>query len=288
VTDFFDELEKTSSAEDYFDEMRRNYMHQPNEISLETFSYCNASCTFCPYPVLERKGDRMPDELIDRVIGEMSEFQVPFYFSPFKVNEPLLDTRLESICQRVDAQTIASTRIFTNGAALTQRHIDWIGSLSRLQHLWISLNYHDQDEYQRVMGIPFEKTAKRLDNLHGQGFPYEVVLSTVGFPNEVFRNYCFDRWPEFTSVAIQKSEWLGYTDSQVDTVPVTPCSRWFDLSVMSSGVVSLCCMDGEGQFPLGDITRQTLLEVYNSPNWRRRREQMLSRQAYPACEVCTY
>ena len=65
------------------------YLDQPKEVSLETWAQCNAACTFCPYPTMDRIGDKMPDELIDRLVGEMSEFKYPFYFSPFKVNEPL-------------------------------------------------------------------------------------------------------------------------------------------------------------------------------------------------------
>lgn len=288
MTDFFKELEKNPATKRFFENLHYHFMEQPNEVSLETFAFCNAACTFCPYPVLERKGDKMPTELIDKVIAEMATFRKPFFFSPFKVNEPLLDKRLQGICERVIKLTKGIIRIFTNGAPLTQKHIDWIADLKRVEHLWISLNSHIPEKYEELMALPFEKTAMRLDNLHEQEFPHKVVLSTVGHPNEPFRQYCYDRWPRFESVAIQRSEWLGYTDSQVGTVPETPCSRWFELSIMSSGVVSLCCMDGEGQFPIGDINTQTLLEVYNNPDWKQRRQELLSRKNYSVCETCTY
>ena len=59
------------------------YMDQPGEVSIETLSLCNARCTFCPYPTLERKGERMSDEMLTRIIDEMNSFEVPFVFSPF-------------------------------------------------------------------------------------------------------------------------------------------------------------------------------------------------------------
>ena len=267
---------------------RAEYLDQPAEVSLETLARCNAACTFCPYPVLERKGERMSDELLYRLIDEMATFEVPFMFSPFKVNEPLLDNRFIDICRTVEAETRAALRIFTNGAPLTQRHIDDIASLDRVHHLWVSLNSHDPDEYQSLMNIPFERTAKRLDNLHSQYFPHPVVLSTVGYPNEDFRRYCFERWPRFESVAIGKSSWLGYTEAQRQEVPDMPCLRWFELSIMANGVVSLCCMDGQGDFPIGDLNDSTLLEVYNSPHYRERRERLLSRLQVDICKTCTY
>lgn len=278
----------TPDKQAFFEHRLELFLDQPAEISLETFAFCNAACTFCPYPTIERKGEKMSDDLIDKIIREMRDFQKPFFFSPFKVNEPLLDKRLIDICRRVEIETKGVNRIFTNGAPLTQRKIDEIASLERVQHLWVSLNTHIPDDYEELMGIPFIKTAKRLDNLHEQDFPHKVVLSTVGYPNEDFRYYCFQRWPLFDSVAIRKTSWLGYTQAQDTEIPAEPCARWFELSIMSSGVVSLCCMDGEGQFPLGDLNNSTLLEVYNSPHWRERRKGLLSRLDVDVCKTCTY
>lgn len=272
----------------HFDGRLKNYLDQPAEVALETLTLCNAACTFCPYPDTSRKGDHMPDKLVHRLIDQMAEFEKSFYFSPFKLNEPLLDARFYDICYRVESQTKAILRIFTNGAPLVQRRINEIASLNRVDRLWISLNEHRPDEYEKLMGMPFERTARRLDNLHEQDFPHKVTLSCVGFPNEEFRYYCFTRWPKFESVAIQRSGWLGYTDSQVEEVPDAPCSRWFEMSVMSNGICSMCCMDSDGAFPIGDVNKNTLLEIYNAPGWRERREKLLSRLEVPICQTCTY
>lgn len=262
-------------------------MDQPYEISLETQSVCNASCTFCPYPSLDRIGDRMPDELIDKLINEMSEFTEPFVFAPFKVNEPLLDKRLIPICKEVEGKTCAEIRIFTNASALTQIKVDELSKLNRIKHLWVSLNSHHKSEYEELMGISFEKTVSNLDNLHRQNV-FPVVVSSVGFPNYEFIQYCSERWPKFEPIVLKQDAWLDYADSQVGVVPDSPCSRWFELSIASSGIVTLCCMDGEGKYPIGDVRENTLLEVYNSPHWKDRRERMLSRREVPVCKTCTY
>ena len=257
----------------------------PREVSIETISLCNAKCTFCPYSTLERSG-KMSGWLLDKLIDEMSEFDKPFIFSPFKVNEPLLDPRFIDICRTVESTSLATLQIFTNGSPLTQRHIDNISELSRVKYLWISLNSHIQEEYEALMSIPFERTVRRLDNLHDQDFPHPVVLSAVGYPNDSFVEYCGNRWPKFGLALLPKASWLGFTDPQVDIVPDIPCGRWWELSIMSNGIVSLCCMDGEGQFPTGDVNKQTMLEVYNSPFYRERKE--MSRRDVDVCKTCTY
>lgn len=272
-----------------FADLRRAYLDQPGEIHLETLASCNARCTFCPYPTLERIGERLPDALIERLIDEMAGFRVPFMFSPFKVNEPLLDKRTIPLCASINRRVpLAGLRLFTNGVALTDANIEGIARLQRVAHLWISLNSHRPEEYEELMGLPFDRTAKRLDRLHQRPFPHPVVLSAVGFPNEEFQHYCRERWPKFQCFIIDKSAWLGYTEAREQIVPNSPCDRWFELSITATGVVSLCCMDGQAAYPIGDVRKQTLLEIYNTPAYRERREKSLSRMAVKPCDQCTY
>lgn len=272
-----------------------DWLAQPGEVSIETFAQCNARCTFCPYPTLDRKGTRMSDELLDKLVRELVAMPAkPMYFSPFKVNEPLLDKRLIPLCIRVNAEAPhIRLRIFSNGSALTAERLGEISALKNVAHLWVSLNSHDPDEYERLMGLKFERTAANLDRLHtavGIGaFPHPVVLSCVGYPNEPFRRYCFDRWPLFEALALKKDAWIDYTDPQRLDIPDTPCARWFELSIMADGRVSLCCMDGTGKYQIGDVNKQTMLEVYNAPYWRERREKLLSRKQVPdPCNRCSY
>jgi len=44
------------------------------------------------------------------------------------------------------------------------------------------------------------------------------------------------------------------------------------LDILSSGKVTLCCMDQEGEFPLGDVTQQSVLEVFQGEASRRYQE----------------
>ena len=264
--------------------LESDYSTQPREVSLETFAKCNAACTFCPYPTLDRIGEKMSDALIDKLIGEMSEWEVPFTFCPFKVNEPLLDKRLMPILERIENETIADIRLFTNGQALTWKWIEQINQLDRLKVLWVSLNTHDPLEYARVMGINFETTAKNLDMLHDSDFIHPVVLSRVGY-DEAFARYVNSRWPRFTPFLVKRDGWLGHVDPEVDEVPNVPCSRWDELSIMANGIVSLCCMDGTGEYAIGDVNKQTMLKVYQT--WRMVRGDK-SRSEIEPCNRCTY
>jgi MoaA/NifB/PqqE/SkfB family radical SAM enzyme len=104
--------------------MQAAFMDYPMEVSVETMALCNARCTFCPYPTLDRKGEKMPDALLDKLADEMIGWDREIYFSPFKLSEPLLDKRLLPLCERINAQSDKIVlRIFSNGSALTPQNI---------------------------------------------------------------------------------------------------------------------------------------------------------------------
>lgn len=278
--------------------LRDVYLDWPHEISLETFAKCNASCTFCPYTTLERIGTKMPDELIDSIIEELKDHPWPFMISPFKVNEPFLDKRLIPICEKINRELPkAHLRLFSNGSALTEKHIDGVNGLERVVHLWISLNDHRPDEYNKLMGLDFERTCKNLDLLHEKvaagSFRWDVVVSRVReafIPSQTdneFGAYVNRRWPLFRVHLIKRDGWIGYTEPNDATVPDAPCGRWFELSVCADGKISLCCMDGTGEHAIGDI-RNGVFASYNAPHWRERRLKMLSRHKVSPCNGCTY
>lgn len=267
----------------------RDYFEQPYEISLETQALCNARCTFCPYPTLERKGAKLSDELLARLVDEMAAFKLPFYFSPFKVNEPLLDKRVLPLCETFNERVPHGVlRLFSNGSALTDKNLDAIGRLRNVAHLWISLNEIDPQKYEATMGLDFEHTTRNLDRLHSRRFAHWVVVSRVGVDPD-FEGYVRQRWPKFKPAMLKRDAWIDFTNSDITEVPATPCSRWWELNITATGKAALCCMDGEARYGFGDVNTQTLLEIYGHPKLREWRENMLSRKlAGTPCSGCTY
>lgn len=268
--------------------LQQTYSEQPAEVSIETQSLCNARCTFCPYPSLERIGTKMPDELLERLIDEMAAFPQQFYFSPFKVNEPLLDKRLIPLCRTFNKKVPQGyLRIFSNGSGLIEKHIEGIAGLERVVHLWISLNSHKPKEYEELMGLDFEQTTRRLDKLHEYDFPHTVVVSRVGEEKD-FAKYVHWRWPKFKIAMIKRDAWIDFTNADVSEVPETPCGRWWELNITATGKAALCCMDAEARFGFGDINDMTLLELYNHPTLKAWRAGMSRKDAGAPCSGCTY
>jgi hypothetical protein len=280
-------------------EMRRSpYIDYPAHVHMETLSRCNARCTFCPYPGLERKGHRMPDALIEKILDDLRGIPriLPFQFSPFKVNEPFLDTRLFDVLAAIEATLPQATiTLTTNASPLTEAMLDKLSRVKNLGYLWVSLNDHRPAAYEATMGLPWARTLERLTMLHARcragALAGRVVLSRVGDGSAAdgeFVDWVVRRYPGFEPSVFRRGGWLGQVETTAGIVPDVGCTRWFDLSITSTGTVAHCCMDGQAAWPIGDVATQHALEIYNAPHYRRLRERALTRLEASPCRTCTF
>ncbi|MBM3598997.1 MAG: tetratricopeptide repeat protein [Alphaproteobacteria bacterium] len=277
---------------------RSRYLDFPQHVHLETMATCNAACVFCPYPNLERQGERMPDELIEKILSDLGDMpkDLPFHLSPFKVNEPFLDVRLFDILGLVNERLPQATITLTSNATpITAGNLDRIERVKNIGYLWISFNDHRADHYERTMKLPYQRTIERLDLIHkrkAEGrLPFVVVLSRVGDgtgDDQAFRDWCQARYPLFGTSVFQCGGWLGQVDTEVGDVPDVGCMRWFELSITATGAVAHCCMDGQAKWPIGDVRQTHVLDIYNSPDYRRLRAATTTRHDAEPCKSCTF
>lgn len=274
------------------------YMDYPQHVHLETLGLCNASCSFCPYPSMKRKGVRMSDELIEKIFTDLAAIppELQFQLSLFKVNEPFLDTRLFSLLGTIRTRLPnALVSLTTNAQPLTEAKLDLLLGASDLLYLWISLNEYEAEPYHHVMGLNFDITLQRLHMLHRraqQGMKLNIVLSRVSdgtARDNAFIEYCQHEFPLFQATLFPRGSWLG----QVDNLRPAPifgvaCQRWFELSITCTGEVAHCCMDGQAQYPIGDVNKQSVLDIYNSAHYRALREKAVSRLDISPCNQCSF
>lgn len=277
------------------------YLDWPAIVHMETIAICNAACGFCPYPGLERKGVKMSDALIEKIINDLADIPrgVPFQLAPYKVSDPFLEVRLFDILELVNSRLPnADISIITNGSPLTEKKIEQLRRIRNIKYLSVSLNCDNEEEYEAVMKIPFSRTIERLRILHRKkaggevGFPVRLTrVSENRLSDSEFVAWAKSNFPEFMVAILPRNDWIGEIPSGqgIDQVPDAPCHRWFDLSITATGKVAMCCMDGQAQYPKGDVNTQHALDIYNQPRLRELRQSLISRRhAADPCNRCTY
>jgi len=292
----------TSAMTETSRELRdRGYVDYPVFVHLETLAICNAACSFCPYPTLDRKGVKMPDATVEKVINDLTVIPPHFLFrfAPYKVSDPFLEPRLFDIIELAESK-LSNMRVtlITNGSALTERKIEELKKVKRVNYLTVSLNFDDEEEYERVMQLSFRRTLERLDMLHKKvaakelAFPVRVSRVSGGRQDdESFLRFVRARYPAFPVYVVPRNDWIGevVTEGALNEVPDAPCHRWFDLSITATGDVAMCCMDGRTQYSHGNVNNEHALKIYNHPTLRALRKNLASRRATGApCDRCTY
>ena len=241
---------------------------------------------------------KMPDALINKIIEDLREIPptLAFQLSPFKVNEPFLDTRLFSVLAQINQRLPnAAIALTTNPSALTQKQLSRLGGVRNLDNLWISMNDHREAEYEATMQLPYRRTLERIRMIHGARAlaASRCEWSCRGSARErrPMSNSGGGRSVSFPSS--RRASFSAATGSARSTRRpprrlAVGCTRWFDLSITATGVVAHCCMDGAATDLIGDVSRQHVLEVYNAPAYRRLRERTARRQDAEPCDRCSF
>ena len=279
----------------------------PQVVTVETFMKCNARCTFCPYPEMEetsdRAGVRMPEELFAKIISDLCDVPKdhPFMMNLSRVNEPLLDSRLFDFLELI-REKLPQVTVFlpSNGSTLTEKNIRRLADHKEFFKLMVSLNHHEKDTYERVMGLPFDRTIANLDRMHEMHaageVPFSVVLTAVLPPGpelDDFKTWCKSRYPSFFVDHYPPTNWFGRTEDEIAVnMPLTlSCKDWYQIHILADGSEAQCCFDSEGEFGEGNVNDTHILDIYNKPWQRRMRRFGLSRSSEHSpdfCQNCTY
>ncbi|HLD04095.1 MAG TPA: radical SAM protein [Candidatus Nanoarchaeia archaeon] len=256
----------------------------PKAIQIETTSRCNARCNFCPYPETSRlfESGTMNDDLFDKVVSELSEFQ-PLVVAPYLNNEPLLDRKLAERIKQI-RRLLPRTHIdlSTNGAALTEKvGLQLLDPELGIDEIKINFPSTDPIEYGRIMGLDYGRTLANVLRFTGQakemGFTgrLRVIIVTSSAPEE---DLDFWKQEEIEAKVYQKISRGGII--QTEHAPksrVVGCKydrekEW--LHVLHTGEVILCCMDWYRQHILGDLRKDCIADIWQNERYRNIRAQI--------------
>ena len=270
---------------------------RPMEVTIETYALCNAACTFCPYPDLDRQGVKMPDGLFRKIVDDLVSGGPPLppIMSLSRVNEPFLDTRYFEFCDYI-AVRLPDTRLrhFTNVTPLGATMLDRLLGLENTASVKISFNDHRPVEYERTMSLDFDRAYRNARGFHDRAergeVPFPVRMGRVGdgtVADADFVEWVRREFPLFQPVITPRFDWIGRVDVEpVGSIPAVGCAQWFQLNFLADGRCAFCCIDSDGHHGTGNAADSHVLDIYNSPERRRLRERSQARKDIDICAGC--
>ncbi len=241
--------------------------HSPlfEHVEIETVNRCNGICDFCPVSAGHdiREKAVMDETLFRSIIDQLAQMDYSGRLATFSNNEPFLDKRIIAFNQYArERLPKARMHLFTNGTLLTL------------------------DKFIEIM--------KYLDELIIDNYAQDLKLIKN---SEIIKDYC-EEHPELkekVTIVLRKPHEIltsrgGDAPNRIDmpSYPDASCVLPFkQLIIRPDGKVSLCCNDPYGRNTLGDLTKQTIMEVWEGSEFNKIRKKLLiGRKEVEHCRKC--
>jgi MoaA/NifB/PqqE/SkfB family radical SAM enzyme len=287
----------------------------PCLFNIDPSGACNLRCVFCPQsdPPGTMTFGLMEYELFERVVAAIERSTICAGLSLFLAGEPLMNKNLPRMIALARERLQTPPLIATNGTLLTKEVgralveagagdflIDFCADAAHYESMcppaaWerVRANIQALGDTMRASGAA---GAIRLKNMDWRGKTDEerrlslsALRSLFGTaPPYRYEEYKLHNWSgDFSAKA---GERYGYRTS-VDKKKrgYNPCSHlWFMMNIHHDGTVSLCCRDTMKGAVIGDVTRSSLIEIWNGPDMVRMRELMIEKRydEIPICRSC--
>jgi radical SAM protein with 4Fe4S-binding SPASM domain len=244
----------------------------PYRVVIETLSYCNGACTFCPAnKTTDTRGKNvMPMAMVEKILADLASVSYAGVVSLHGNSEPLLNPAIVEIVAKARAALPdAFISIWTNGTKLDwARHEDLFPA--GLNHLHINNYSHKRTVHKPVRAFldAFRASPWAAD-------PRVVVELYMREVDEVLMNK--------GGLAPNKPAGEGF--EPIAGACFSPVS---DMQINYKGDLFSCCFDDYYRSTFGNVA-DGLWQAWNSEPYRRFRREVAAqgdRTRYPACAQC--
>jgi radical SAM protein with 4Fe4S-binding SPASM domain len=276
----------------------------PRFFEIETVNACNARCPMCTIDDWQRKTPTMKDGLFNKIVDELREHSDTIQrVSLYRDGEPLLDKKLPKRVQLLKDNGIKQVSIATNVSLLNEkRSIDLLES--GIDLVIMSIDSLDKNIFESIrVRLDFDEVienAKRFIELRDRISPNTRIWMRM-----IRQKSNIDEWPyyeQYWSKYLNKNDriyyhnifnWGGQLDgfSPVKSTyePNLPCvSLWSLFVIFGDGKVPLCNVDYNNKFPLGDVTKSSIEEIWRSSLLNKYRDMHLGHKKdnISICQNC--
>ncbi|HYH09036.1 MAG TPA: radical SAM protein [Thermoanaerobaculia bacterium] len=280
--------------------------HLLKVVSLELMTSCNQKCYFCPVSIAPREDETMPPELFAKIVHQLTSFRETLqgvFLQSY--NEPTLDRRF---VEHVTAlfQAGLPVAVLSNGSGLTPAKVDAILAEGSLRYLCINLSTLDRERYTKDRGADHLNVVLRnLDYLKDKPLAQQMRIVVLGEMNDVHRadfeavreRFAGSRFEVEMHHATDRAGWLEVGMKLVvpkknlagcDLIGSRPIQH---LHITPHGACIICCQDYDENYIVGDLSKQSVVEVLEGDDMARIRKWAYGVEEAPddfICRTCVF
>jgi len=261
-------------------------------IIIETTNICNARCIMCPHPQMKRKRGIMTEEIFSLILDKIKQDNInPTCFILNGFGEPLVDRdivkRIKTIRKGFPDSAI---KFYTNLSLANDKKLKNL-VLSGINEINVSFNGFNPKNYERVMGLNYQKTKVNLlklielKNKFNTDLKIRISMALVSVNQSDFKKFLIFWESKVDSVSVNRIHTYGDSVKDVsgemrinfDKTP-SACKYIWDTIVFDfEGNLVLCCLDYESKYKFGNIKKDGVLKIFNSVKFEAIRKMHLRR-----------
>lgn len=265
------------------------YSTKPRFIQIETNLACNAKCPFCPYVHMERGPKVMEDWIWHKILDDTRGWGVTY--RPFLINEPLSDKRLFDVIRRIKEDATARVEINTNGGLLDARRAVQLLD-SGIDLVRFSIDGFSRATYEKSrVGVDYDKvvgnTNRFIEMRNAGRYATRIEVRCIDMPENRHEQAAYvEYWRPRADVVVLTPLYSWPWSGQTEPV-LKPCLKILDeMFFYTDGTSPLCCWDEAGRGIVGDVKKQSVLEIWNGPEMAAMR-QLLNRGRRDLITLCS-
>lgn len=297
--------------------MQENYrkavLPAPKSAKIELTARCNYRCKFCSLALRKEQPKKDMDwEFFKRITTEMRDLGVSemglFYIGESFMNPDLLVKAIEFVKKQLKVEYCFLT---SNASIATPDRVKACIDAG-LDSLKWSCNIYNDEQYEEMIGISKKMFARAKENIKEawkikQGTQCNIYASSIKYDDKqvadmqpfldehILPYVDLHYWlPLYSAGGVRGKQDTGYkpipgnTGRVDDPCEPLPCWTVFqEAHIQYDGKLTACCLDATGDWVMGDLTKQSFMEAWNSPDFIKLREAHLRKDVSgTACEKC--
>jgi radical SAM protein with 4Fe4S-binding SPASM domain len=277
----------------------------PETLTLETTNLCNIACIKCPRADLTRPLGFMDYDFFKKVIDESLQYGKRRHIGMVMLGEATMHPRLIDMVSYMHENDAAHDVTLNTNALLLDEKMSEELIRGGLDSIRFSIDASTSETYNLLMQRNrFERFVNNIQGFLdvkkklGASTPKTIIRVTLSEENkdelEDIRERWADQADEFEIVPAMN--WAGAISLKsphpvpfVEREAMGPCTElWHTMYIYQTGTVALCCVDWDNEFDLGDLTKNSIHEVWNNAAFKRVRTQHKegNYEELPYCAGC--
>jgi len=298
------------------EEYRTTTPPPPRAVKIELTGKCNYRCGFCPIAVRKDKPKDMDWNLFKGITKEMKKIGVEeigvFFMGESFTNALLLENAIWYLKDVLNFPYV----FLTSNASLASPEAVRSVMEAGLDSLKWSCNFSDKEQFKDVVGVKASLFDKALNNIKSAyeireqgGYNTKLYASSIRYNDEQLgrmedviasriKPYVDEHYwlPLYSmgSLSTARERELGLNPIAGNTGrydnPVAPIPCWSLFTeghVMNDGRMTACCTDATGEWVVGDLRKDSFMDVWHSAEFQSLRAEHLKGNVIGTkCEHC--